>query len=171
MENKFFFAIDRGGTFTDVLAICPDRQIRTLKLLSEDPARYADAPREGIRRILAAVAAEETGGDRDVTTTAAAAADGLVDTARIGRVQMGTTVATNALLERAGEPVALLVTRGFRDLLEIGNQARPKIFDLDIRRPGNLYAHVIEIDGRIVPERRDDCELPRGKWIYGSMMA
>lgn len=154
MENKFFFAIDRGGTFTDVLAICPDRRIRTLKLLSEDPARYADAPREGIRRILAE---ESAGADIDE-------ASGLVQTERIGRVQMGTTVATNALLERAGEPVALLVNRGFRDLLEIGNQARPKIFDLDIRRPGNLYRQVVEIGGRLVPAQEGECELERGEF-------
>lgn len=86
-------------------------------------------------------------------------ADGRVETARIGRVQMGTTVATNALLERAGEPVALIVNRGFRDLLYIGNQARPKIFDLNIRKASNLYRKVIEIEGRLVPAKRGLCEL------------
>lgn len=155
MENKYFFAIDRGGTFTDVLAIRPDRTIRTLKLLSEDPARYADAPREGIRRILAEDATASG-------TAPATGSDGLVETERIGRVQMGTTVATNALLERAGEPVGLLVNRGFRDLLEIGNQARPKIFDLDIRRPSNLYQEVVEIGGRLVPAKEGECELEKG---------
>lgn len=88
-------------------------------------------------------------------------ADGLVETSRIGRVQMGTTVATNALLERAGEPVALIVNRGFRDLLYIGNQARPKIFDLNIRKPSNLYKKVIEIEGRLVPAKRDQCQLSK----------
>lgn len=88
-------------------------------------------------------------------------ADGLVETARIGRVQMGTTVATNALLERAGEPVALIVNRGFRDLLYIGNQARPKIFDLNIRKPSNLYKKVVEIEGRLVPAKRDVCQLSK----------
>lgn len=147
-EKKFCFAIDRGGTFTDVLCICPDgKRVRTLKLLSEDPARYSDAPREGIRRILQ----EETNG-------AAVTSDGLVDTRFISWIRMGTTVATNALLERKGEPVVLVVNRGFRDLLEIGNQSRPKIFDLNIRRPSNLYATVIEVDCRIVPRQVDrDC--------------
>ncbi|EDW56778.1 GM15915 [Drosophila sechellia] len=125
--TKYCFAIDRGGTFTDVLCICPDGKVRTMKLLSEDPERYSDAPREGIRRILK----EETGEDL--------AASGLVDTSKIGWVRMGTTVATNALLERKGDPVVLVVNSGFRDLLYIGNQARPKIFDLNIRKPANLY--------------------------------
>ena len=117
--GKYNFAIDRGGTFTDVLCITPDGGIRTLKLLSEDPANYPDAPTEGIRRILAM----ETG-------NRARTADGLVNTELIGWVRMGTTVATNALLERAGDPVALVVNQGFRDLLQIGNQARPNIFQL-----------------------------------------
>lgn len=116
--GKYNFAIDRGGTFTDVLCITPDRTVRTLKLLSVDPANYPDAPTEGIRRILQ----QETG--RALTV------DGLIDTGLIGWVRMGTTVATNALLERAGDPVALVVNRGFRDLLQIGNQARPNIFQL-----------------------------------------
>lgn len=72
---------------------------------------------------------------------------------------MGTTVATNALLERKGDPVALVVNKGFRDLLYIGNQARPKIFDLNIRKPSNLYKKVVEIDCRIVPAHRNLCEL------------
>lgn len=72
---------------------------------------------------------------------------------------MGTTVATNALLERAGDPVALVVNKGFRDLLYIGNQARPKIFDLDIKKPSNLYQHVVEADCRIVPAQTNVCLL------------
>ncbi|EDW10305.1 5-oxoprolinase [Drosophila mojavensis] len=146
-NNKYCFAIDRGGTFTDVLCICPGGRVRTMKLLSEDPERYSDAPREGIRRILK----EETGAD----LTAA----GLVDTSKIGWVRMGTTVATNALLERKGDPVVLVVNSGFRDLLYIGNQARPKIFDLNIRKPANLYQTVVEVDCRIVPEQADRCQL------------
>jgi len=114
---------------------------------SEDPERYSDAPREGIRRILK----EETGEDL--------AASGLVDTSKIGWVRMGTTVATNALLERKGDPVVLVVNSGFRDLLYIGNQARPKIFDLNIRKPANLYKSVVEVDCRIVPQQADRCEL------------
>ncbi|XP_037714938.1 5-oxoprolinase [Drosophila subpulchrella] len=145
--SKYCFAIDRGGTFTDVLCICPGGKVRTMKLLSEDPERYSDAPREGIRRILK----EETGEDL--------AASGLVDTSKIGWVRMGTTVATNALLERKGDPVVLVVNSGFRDLLYIGNQARPKIFDLNIRKPANLYKSVVEVDCRIVPEQADRCEL------------
>ncbi|SPP75055.1 5-oxoprolinase [Drosophila guanche] len=145
--NKYCFAIDRGGTFTDVLCICPGGKVRTMKLLSEDPERYSDAPREGIRRILK----EETGQEL--------AASGLVDTSKIGWVRMGTTVATNALLERKGDPVVLVVNSGFRDLLYIGNQARPKIFDLNIRKPANLYHSVVEVDCRIVPEQADRCEL------------
>ena len=85
--------------------------------------------------------------------------DNLVDTALIGWVRMGTTVATNALLERKGDPVALIVNKGFRDLLYIGNQARPKIFDLDIRKPANLYQRIVEVDCRIVPEQSDLCQL------------
>ncbi|EDW01414.1 5-oxoprolinase isoform X2 [Drosophila grimshawi] len=146
-SGKYCFAIDRGGTFTDVLCICPGGRVRTMKLLSEDPERYSDAPREGIRRILK----EETGAD----LTAA----GLVDTSMIGWVRMGTTVATNALLERKGDPVVLVVNTGFRDLLYIGNQARPKIFDLNIRKPANLYQTVVEVNCRIVPEQPERCQL------------
>lgn len=86
-------------------------------------------------------------------------ADGLVETKQIGWIRMGTTVATNALLERKGDPVALVVNKGFRDLLYIGNQARPKIFDLNIRKPSNLYQKVVEIDCRIVPAHHNLCEL------------
>ncbi|XP_037952130.1 5-oxoprolinase-like [Teleopsis dalmanni] len=150
-SKKFNFAIDRGGTFTDIICMCPDGKVKTLKLLSEDPARYSDAPREGIRRILK----EETGCD----TTAS----GLVDTSSIGWVRMGTTVATNALLERKGDPVALVVNKGFKDLLYIGNQARPKIFELNIRKPSNLYKVVVEVDCRIVPEQQERCQL-KNKW-------
>uniref|UniRef100_A0A1B0GQ01 Hydantoinase B/oxoprolinase domain-containing protein n=1 Tax=Phlebotomus papatasi TaxID=29031 RepID=A0A1B0GQ01_PHLPP len=131
--KKYSFAIDRGGTFTDVLCLCPDGRVKTLKLLSEDPGRYSDAPREAIRRILL----EEIG-------QSAITEDGLIDTSAILSIRMGTTVATNALLERKGDPVALVVNRGFRDLLYIGNQARPSIFALDIRKPSNLYKTVIE---------------------------
>uniref|UniRef100_A0AAX7SRL5 5-oxoprolinase, ATP-hydrolysing n=1 Tax=Astatotilapia calliptera TaxID=8154 RepID=A0AAX7SRL5_ASTCA len=117
-KGKFDFAIDRGGTFTDVFARLPDGCERVLKLLSRDPQNYKDAPTEGIRRILE----EETG--------KAYPRDQPVDTSLIGWIRMGTTVATNALLEREGERTALLVTKGFKDLLHIGTQARPKLFDL-----------------------------------------
>lgn len=83
----------------------------------------------------------------------------MVNTSEIGWIRMGTTVATNALLERKGDPVALVVNRGFKDLLYIGNQARPKIFELNIRKPSNLYQTVIEVDCRIVPAQKGICQL------------
>lgn len=86
-------------------------------------------------------------------------ADGLVETEHIGWIRMGTTVATNALLERAGDPVALVVNKGFKDLLYIGNQARPKIFELNIKKPENLYKQVVEVDCRIVPAHNGTCQL------------
>uniref|UniRef100_A0A1A9UYG5 5-oxoprolinase n=1 Tax=Glossina austeni TaxID=7395 RepID=A0A1A9UYG5_GLOAU len=150
-DRKYCFAVDRGGTFTDVMCLCPDGRVRTLKLLSEDPLRYSDAPREGIKRILQ----EETG--------KAIGEDGLIDTSQIDWIRMGTTVATNALLERKGDPVALLVNEGFRDLLYIGNQARPKIFELDIQKPSNLYSIVSEVNCRIVPAQKDKCQLKEKK--------
>jgi 5-oxoprolinase (ATP-hydrolysing) len=117
------FWIDRGGTFTDIVARDPSGKFYTKKLLSENPGRYEDAALAGIEA-LAGGAAIET-------------------------VKMGTTVATNALLERKGARVLLLINRGFADLLRIGNQARPKLFELDIRLPSMLYDRVAEIPGRI----------------------
>ncbi|CAH0550452.1 unnamed protein product [Brassicogethes aeneus] len=146
-EHKFKFAIDRGGTFTDVFAKCPNGKIRVLKLLSEDPQHYKDAPTEGIRRILQ----EETGSALD--------GDGNVDSSLIEWIRMGTTVATNALLERKGERMAFVTNSGFGDILLIGNQARPKIFDLNIRRPDVLYSEVVEIDCRIIPVLDGKCQL------------
>ncbi|XP_030205201.1 5-oxoprolinase [Gadus morhua] len=147
-EGKFDFAIDRGGTFTDVFARLPDGSERVLKLLSRDPQNYKDAPTEGIRRVLE----EETGKffPREQP----------VDTSLIGWIRMGTTVATNALLEREGERTALLVTKGFKDLLHIGTQARPKLFDLEMSMPDVLYEEVIEVDERVVL-KQEGCQLPR----------
>ncbi|XP_043702071.1 5-oxoprolinase-like [Telopea speciosissima] len=137
-EEKFRFCIDRGGTFTDVYAEIPGRSnCRVMKLLSVDPANYDDAPIEGIRRIL-----EEYTGEKMPRSSK-------IPTDKIEWIRMGTTVATNALLERKGERIALCVTRGFRDLLQIGNQARPHIFDLTVAKPSNLYEEVIEVDERI----------------------
>lgn len=122
----FSFAIDRGGTFTDVYAEYmqdSERKELTLKLLSVDPANYADAPTEGIRRVLELVTGETYPKDRPIDTT------------RIKVIRMGTTVATNALLEHKGERLALVITVGFRDLLVIGNQTRPHIFSLNIEVP------------------------------------
>ncbi|XP_071388688.1 5-oxoprolinase-like, partial [Centroberyx affinis] len=147
-KGKFDFAIDRGGTFTDVFARLPDGRERVLKLLSRDPQNYQDAPTEGIRRVLE----EETG--------QVFPRDKPVDTSLIGWIRMGTTVATNALLEREGERTALLVTKGFKDLLHIGTQARPKLFDLEVSVPEVLYEEVIEVDERVVL-RQDGCQLPR----------
>uniref|UniRef100_A0A3B4ANM3 Uncharacterized protein n=1 Tax=Periophthalmus magnuspinnatus TaxID=409849 RepID=A0A3B4ANM3_9GOBI len=147
-KGKYDFAIDRGGTFTDVFARMPDGRERVLKLLSWDPQNYKDAPTEGIRRVLE----EETGRPYP--------RDQPVDTSLIGWIRMGTTVATNALLEREGERTALLVTKGFKDLLHIGTQARPKLFDLEVAVPDVLYEEVIEVDERVVL-KQDGCRLPR----------
>ena len=129
--QRWHFWIDRGGTFTDVIARAPDGRLTVRKLLSENPAHYADAAVEGIRRALG------TGpGDP-------------VPAERIGAVRMGTTVATNALLERRGARTVLLTTRGLADALRIGTQARPDLFALDIRLPDLLHEKVIEVAGRI----------------------
>ena len=125
------FWVDRGGTFTDVVGRRPDGTIVTTKLLSENPEQYHDAAIEGMRRLLGCSRAE-------------AMPEGAVES-----VKMGTTVATNALLERKGEPTVLAITRGFRDQLRIGTQARPRLFDLQIRLPSMLYAAVVEVAERI----------------------
>ena len=139
-NRQFRFCIDRGGTFTDIYAEVPGEPgWRTVKLLSVDPSNYDDACREGIRRVLEEVTGEKI------------SRSGKLPTDRIDWIRMGTTVATNALLERKGERTALCTTRGFRDLLEIGNQARPKIFDLTVAKPSSLYEEVIEADERVVP--------------------
>ncbi|KAJ8762647.1 hypothetical protein K2173_010668 [Erythroxylum novogranatense] len=146
-EEKLRFCIDRGGTFTDVYAEIPGQPHgRVLKLLSVDPSNYDDAPVEGIRRIL-----EEYTGDKIPRSSK-------IPTQNIEWIRMGTTVATNALLERKGERIALCVTRGFKDLLQIGNQARPNIFDLTVSRPTNLYEEVLEIDERV--QLAPDKEVP-----------
>jgi 5-oxoprolinase (ATP-hydrolysing) len=128
------FWIDRGGTFTDIVARRPDGRLETLKLLSEAPQRYPDAGIEGMRRLL---------GLDDAAALA---------TAPIEAVRMGTTVATNALLERRGEPTLLVITRGLGDALLIGTQQRPRLFELDIRLPPPLYRRVIEADERIAAD-------------------
>ncbi len=126
------FWIDRGGTFTDIVARHPDGHLSSAKLLSEDPGRYTDAAVAGIRRILGLTATDPL--------------------PPIEAVKMGTTVATNALLERRGERVLLLTNRGFGDLPRIGNQARPRLFDLDVKLPSLLHESVAEIGGRIGPD-------------------
>ncbi|XP_011502377.1 PREDICTED: 5-oxoprolinase [Ceratosolen solmsi marchali] len=149
-DNRFYFAIDRGGTFTDIYAKCPGGKIKVMKLLSEDPVNYDDAPREGIRRIL-----EE---ENRISII------GEIDTSQIGWIRMGTTLATNALLERKGAKTALLINKGFKDLLYIGNQARPNIFDLEIVMPDVLYSEVVEVDVRVVPALLTKCKLFKNSW-------
>jgi 5-oxoprolinase (ATP-hydrolysing) len=128
------FWIDRGGTFTDVIARDPSGKLHARKLLSENPRSYRDAAVQGIREHLG-------------LTVGAPIPAGLVD-----EVRMGTTVATNALLERNGERTALVTTRGFRDALEIGYQARAKIFAKAIVKPELLYSEVAEIDERVLAD-------------------
>ncbi len=125
------FWIDRGGTFTDIVARRPDGELLTHKLLSENPEQYRDAAIAGIRHLL------------NVRSEAPLPA------AAIDAVKMGTTVATNALLERKGEPTVLVITRGFRDALRIAYQNRPRLFDRHIVLPEMLYARVIEANERI----------------------
>ncbi|KAK3951988.1 Hydantoinase B/oxoprolinase-domain-containing protein [Pseudoneurospora amorphoporcata] len=132
-------AIDRGGTFTDCVGNYNGEDI-VIKLLSVDPANYDDAPLEGIRRIMSHFLKKEIPRGQPL------------DTAKIDSIRMGTTVATNALLERKGEKIAMVVTKGFKDCLVIGNQSRPKIFDLAIRKPEVLYSAVVEVDERVTLE-------------------
>ncbi|KAA8649533.1 hypothetical protein EYZ11_004861 [Aspergillus tanneri] len=138
-NGKVTISIDRGGTFTDVHAIVPGRPDIILKLLSVDPSHYQDAPTEGVRQILEMVTGESYPRGKPLKLDA------------IGSLRMGTTVATNALLERKGARSALLTTKGFRDLLKIGDQSRPNIFDLSMARPGVLPEGVVEINERVVP--------------------
>ena len=130
-EPGWEFWIDRGGTFTDVVARRPDGSLATHKLLSDNPEAYRDAAIAGIRHLLGL------------------ALDAAIPGEQIAAVKMGTTVATNALLERTGERTALAITRGFRDALRIAYQNRPRIFDRHIVLPELLYSKVIEIDERV----------------------
>ena len=154
---KIEISIDRGGTFTDVHAAIPGRPDIILKLLSVDPGNYQDAPTEGIRRVLELATGEYYPREKPLNWK------------YVQRLRMGTTVATNALLQRKGASSALLTTKGFKDLLHIGNQSRPKIFDLSATRPGVLYERVVEVNERIVPcpkgseaERHPASQLVKG---------
>jgi 5-oxoprolinase (ATP-hydrolysing) len=131
IDDRWEFWIDRGGTFTDVVGRAPDGSLRTLKLLSENAAHYRDAAVEGIRRMLGLAPGTK------------------VPAARVRGVKMGTTVATNALLERKGERTLLVTTRGFRDALRIAYQNRPRLFDRHIVLPELLYERVVEVDERL----------------------
>ena len=129
-DLRWQFWIDRGGTFTDVVGRAPDGPLHTLKLLSENPEHYPDAAVEGIRRLLGLAAGEP------------------ITPGRVDCVKMGTTVATNALLERKGDRTLLVTTRGFRDALRIAYQARPRLFDRRILLPELLYERVVEANER-----------------------
>lgn len=143
-QPKWQFWIDRGGTFTDIVARKPDGSLLTHKLLSENPERYADAAIQGIRELLEVPAGEK------------------IPAEKIEAVKMGTTVATNALLERKGDRTVLVTTTGFRDALRIAYQNRPKLFDRNIKLPEMLYERVIEADGRFDAQGAEltalDCE-------------
>jgi len=130
-HNKWQFWIDRGGTFTDIIGRNPDGKISTHKLLSENPKQYSDAAIQGIRDILSLKSNDQIPLDK------------------IDLIKMGTTVATNALLERKGEKTLLAITKGFGDILRIGYQQRPKLFALNIKLPDMLYSEIVEIDERV----------------------
>ncbi len=148
---RWQFWIDRGGTFTDIVGKHPDGRLLTHKLLSENPEHYRDAAVAGIRHLL---------GLRP---------DEPVSPAQVECVKMGTTVATNALLERKGEATLLVTTRGFRDALRIAYQNRPRLFDRQIVLPELLYTRVIEAHERIgaqgeVIESLDEAHLRERLW-------
>jgi 5-oxoprolinase (ATP-hydrolysing) len=146
-QASWDFWIDRGGTFTDVVGRGPDGKLTAHKLLSENPEAYADAAVQGIRDLLGLAKNEP------------------IPPASVGAIKMGTTVATNALLERKGDRTLLLITKGFRDALNIGYQARPKIFALEIIKPELLYERVAEVDERVradgTVEREPDLDAVR----------
>jgi len=131
MTDCWNFWIDRGGTFTDIVGRAPNGYLTTHKLLSDNPRRYSDAAVQGIRDLL------ELGADEAIPLD------------KIETVKMGTTVATNALLERQGEPTLLVTTEGFADILRIGYQTRPDLFALDIKLPEMLYTEVLEVEERM----------------------
>src|SRR5690348_7843106 len=141
MTTSWDFWIDRGGTFTDVIGRRPDGTLVAHKLLSENPEAYRDAAVQGIRDLLG-------------LAPGAPIPPGL-----IGAVKMGTTVATNALLERKGERTLLITTRGFRDALKIGYQARPRIFARQIIKPDMLFERVVEVDERVRADGTVEREL------------
>ncbi len=145
MKRRWEFWVDRGGTFTDIVAKTPDGDLRTYKLLSDNPQQYDDAVIHGIRSLMGVQLKE------------------LIPAEQIEVVKMGTTVATNALLERRGEPTILVVTRGFRDQLRIAYQARPKLFVRQIVLPEMLYESVIEVDERVGAHGDVVLELDQGQ--------
>ncbi|MGE3365106.1 MAG: hydantoinase/oxoprolinase N-terminal domain-containing protein, partial [Rhizobiaceae bacterium] len=139
--TRWDFWIDRGGTFTDVIGRDPAGRLHPRKLLSDNQEAYSDAAVQGIRDLLGVGAGQPVPGGR------------------IGQVRMGTTVATNALLERKGDRVLLLITKGFRDSLRVAYQARPDIFAKQILLPEQLYERVIEVDERVRADGTIEREL------------
>jgi 5-oxoprolinase (ATP-hydrolysing) len=151
MTTRWQFWIDRGGTFTDVVGRAPDGELHTLKLLSENPEQYRDAAVEGIRRLLRLPPGAP------------------ITPQQVDCVKMGTTVATNALLERKGDRTLLVTTRGFRDALRIAYQARPRLFERHIQLPELLYERVVEAQERIgahgeLLEPLDEAHLRERLW-------
>ena len=153
MSGTWDFWIDRGGTFTDVVGRAPDGTLTAHKLLSENPEAYRDAAVQGIRDLLGLKKGEP------------------IPQGRVGAVKMGTTVATNALLERKGDRTLLVTTKGFRDALRVGYQNRPKIFAKHIIKPEMLFERVVEVDERVradgtvekAPESRRRAQRSRGR--------
>jgi 5-oxoprolinase (ATP-hydrolysing) len=139
--GQWDFWIDRGGTFTDVVGRTPQGELRSHKLLSENPEAYRDAAVQGIRDLLGVAGGEP------------------IPTAQIGAVKMGTTVATNALLERKGDRLALLTNEGFADALMIGYQTRPELFNRHVVKPETLYEQVHEVPGRMLADGREEIPL------------
>jgi 5-oxoprolinase (ATP-hydrolysing) len=152
-EPRWQFWIDRGGTFTDIVAKHPDGSLKTAKLLSENPEQYKDAAVEGIRRLLGL------------------SADQPISAADVEVVKMGTTVATNALLERKGEPVLLVVTEGFADSLRIAYQNRPKLFERQIVLPELLYKEVLEVKERLGANGQIKLALDESAAFQGMQLA
>ncbi|MEC9488636.1 MAG: hydantoinase/oxoprolinase N-terminal domain-containing protein, partial [Halanaerobium sp.] len=144
MAGFWSFWIDRGGTFTDLVARCPNGELRVHKLLSEEPDKYGDAAVQGIRELMGLKAGEQ------------------IPLGEIAEIKMGTTVATNALLERKGEKTVLVTTKGFRDALKIGYQNRPDIFAREIELPDALYSRVIEVKERYAADGQVLVPFPAG---------
>ncbi len=142
-DGRWQFFIDRGGTFTDLVARAPDGKLLTRKLLSENPEAYEDAALAGIADLIGCPRGRQ------------------LPSQAIASIRMGTTVATNALLERKGDPLLLIVSQGFRDALEIGYQARPKIFARQIEKPSMLYARVAEVPERVRADGAVETPLDR----------
>ncbi|KPM41857.1 Uncharacterized protein C11D3.15 [Neonectria ditissima] len=146
--NGIRISIDRGGTFTDCVAVVPGQDDILIKLLSVDPNNYPDAPVEAIRRVLEQATGRSYPRGEKISLRG------------VESIRMGTTVATNALLERKGERTVFVVTKGLKDLLHIGNQSRPKLFDMAINKPDTLYSKVIEVTERVTLESWTESKKP-----------